>query len=150
MSNRRGRNRRSKSKRILGMSNTVFYTIISILTVIILVCIFLLYVFDKRDRRKTAEEQERVREQVEQIYETTNKEIGELDNYKTNSIIRISAVGDIAHVPFPQWRPSHIFHSASSRWRPWFPADPFPESWSESSAECFQRSPPPSSPRPPP
>lgn len=95
MSNRRGRNRRSKSKRILGMSNTVFYTIISILTVIILVCIFLLYVFDKRDRRKTAEEQERVREQVEQIYETTNKEIGELDNYKTNSIIRISAVGDI-------------------------------------------------------
>ena len=61
MSNRRGRNRRSKSKRILGMSNTVFYTIISILTVIILVCIFLLYVFDKRDRRKTAEEQERVR-----------------------------------------------------------------------------------------
>lgn len=93
MSNRRGR--KNRNKKVLGMSNTVFFSSIIIMIIIIVICLFYLNKINRSNKQRIATEQDKIKNQIEEIYEATNKEISELDNYKTNTIIRVSAIGDI-------------------------------------------------------
>ena len=55
----------------------------------------LAYFYIQKKWKKIAEEKERIKSHVEDIYTSAEMKIDELNNYKSNSIIRISAVGDI-------------------------------------------------------
>lgn len=95
MPNRRARTRRKKNVIIDTISNKTFIIISSIMIVIIIGCIATMKYLNVREAKKIAEEKERINSQIEEIYSSTIAEIDSLKDYKTNSIIRLSAVGDI-------------------------------------------------------
>lgn len=94
MSNRRSRSRRS-NKKIMGMNNTTFFAISLILLIIIIISILIMKLLNQQKLEKVAQEREQINEQIQEIFKSSNDEIGSVDDYKTNSIIRISAVGNI-------------------------------------------------------
>lgn len=95
MLNRRARTRRKKNVIIDTISNKNFIIISSIMIVIIIGCIATMKYLNIKEAKKIAEEKERINSQIEEIYSSTIAEIDSLKDYKTNSIIRLSAVGDI-------------------------------------------------------
>jgi len=95
MPNRRARTRRKKNVIIDTISNKNFIIISSIMIVIIIGCIATMKYLNVKEAKKIAEEKERINSQIEEIYSSTIAEIDSLKDYKTNSIIRLSAVGDI-------------------------------------------------------
>ena len=94
MSNRRSRSRRRGNK-IFGISNKVFYPVLICLIIVITACALIMRQMNIKESKRIAEEKERINAEVEEIYASTNAEIQSISEYKTNSIIRISAVGDI-------------------------------------------------------
>lgn len=95
MPNRRARNRRKNNVVIDTISNKTFIIISSIMIVIIIGCLAIMKVLNVKEMEKIAKEKERINSQIEDIYTSTIAEIDSLKSYKTNSIIRLSAVGDI-------------------------------------------------------
>lgn len=92
MSNRRGRTR-VKGKDYINnelMNKTIVW-----LVVIISIIIALITVAKIVQNKKVAEQKERIKQQRQEIFKATNEEFESLENYKSNSLIRISAVGDI-------------------------------------------------------
>lgn len=94
MSNRRSRSRRN-DKKIMGINNTTFFIICIILIIIIIASILIIKLLNQQGINKASEESEKINEQMQEIFKSSNDEIGNVDEYKTNSIIRISAVGNI-------------------------------------------------------
>ena len=95
MPNRRLRTRRRKT--ILGMSDTVFYMII-ISLVFLVVTFGIIYKVQKSTSKKEAmQESKQIDEDLEQLYADANSEIANVDTYKSDTIVRISAVGDILY-----------------------------------------------------
>ena len=91
----RGRERGSKNK---STNNKLLNTIIISLLIVILALIGILYGVRILKKRKIAVEKDRIENQQLEIFKSTDIELEELeslDNYKTDSLIRISAVGDI-------------------------------------------------------
>lgn len=95
MANRRRRKTRKINLIIDTISNKTFIIVSSILLAIIAICIVASYALHINEMKKIAEEQERISQFVEDIYTSVEADIDGLKNYKSNSIIRISALGDI-------------------------------------------------------
>ena len=94
MANRRARTRR-KNNILETISNKTFKVTISILVVIIILCLVVIKLLNVKEQEKIAKEKERINSQIEEIYTASEEEINSLKDYKTDSIIRLSAVGDI-------------------------------------------------------
>ena len=86
----RRRNTRKRKNIMPGIDNRVFFSIIAIALIIIIFCVFIL----GKNKKNVAEFQKNANNEFEQFYNETNNEIGSLDNYQTDKIIRISIVGD--------------------------------------------------------
>ena len=95
MSNRRRRNTRKIKIIMESISNKTFIIISSILLIVILGCIAVNILIHEKEIQKIALEQERISQHVEDIYTSVEADLDELNNYKSNSIVRISAIGDI-------------------------------------------------------
>ena len=95
MSNRRRRNTRKIKIIMESISNKTFIIISSILLIVILGCIAVNILIHEKEMQKIAQEQDRISEHVEDIYTSVEADLNELNNYKSNSIVRISAIGDI-------------------------------------------------------
>lgn len=95
MANNRRRKTRKSNNLLETISNKNFIIISSILITVIVICIVINIILKVSEDKKIAEEQQRVAKQVEDIYTSLEADISNLDNYKSNSIIRLSAVGDI-------------------------------------------------------
>lgn len=96
MSNSRRRKTRKSSNKILKtISNRNFIIISVILLVVIVICIITNIILHINETRKVSEEQKRIKEHVEEIYSSLEYELDSLNEFKSDSIVRISAVGDI-------------------------------------------------------
>lgn len=95
MANRRARTRRKNNTLVNSMSNKAFLMLSIILIIIIIICILIMKLQNIKETAKIAEEKARIESQIEDIYTSTRANINSLGDYKTNKIIRISAVGDI-------------------------------------------------------
>lgn len=93
MPNRRTRSRRRE--KILGMSNQVFFTLLISLFIIIALLVTGITINKIKEQNKFAKVQEQKNNEVQQIYDDTNNHLGLTDNYRSNTIIRLSAVGEI-------------------------------------------------------
>ena len=95
MANNRRRKTRKTNKVIETISNKNFIIISSVLFAIIVICIIINVILNINENKKIAEEQARIAKHVEDVYTSVEADINDSNNYKSNSIIRISAVGDI-------------------------------------------------------
>lgn len=96
MSRRLGNRRRKRT--ILGMSDTMFFTICAFLILIIVAFALFIYFMHREstiEKQKIAEEKDRINAQIDEIYKSTIAEMESLIDYKSDTIVRISAVGDI-------------------------------------------------------
>ena len=90
----RGRGRNKEFKEFLKKNKKMNITIIVLLVIII--CSIATYSLIKINQdRKVAIEKDRISMQQSDIFKSANAELESLDDYKSNSLIRISAVGDI-------------------------------------------------------
>lgn len=95
MPNNRRRNTRKSTLIRDTISNKNFIIISSILLTIIVTCVIVNMVLKAQEQKKIAEEQQRVANHVEEIYTAMEADIDSINNFRANSIIRISAIGDI-------------------------------------------------------
>lgn len=95
MPNNRRRNTRKSTLIRDTISNKNFIIISSILLTIIVACVIVNMVLKAQEQKKIAEEQQRVASHIEEIYSAMEENIDSINNFKANSIIRISAIGDI-------------------------------------------------------
>ena len=93
MSKRRSRTRRVE--KIFKLDSKIFYTIVFSLLVIIVMCCIVIFLMNKKEKEKVLADKERVNQEQEKIFEATNEELNSLKDYKTDSMISFSAVGDI-------------------------------------------------------
>lgn len=93
-SNRRKRSRR-RNPVIASISNKTFLIVSCIMLVIIGISVTVIRLRYEAESKALMEEKQRISEEIEEIYVTANSEISNLKDHKANSIIRISAVGDI-------------------------------------------------------
>lgn len=92
------RNRRNKRiiKKITDViSLKTFITILSILTVIIFICIGTIWYRNYQDKKLLAQQKEELEKQIEDIFTDTVQSIADTNNTVRDSIISLSAVGDI-------------------------------------------------------
>ncbi len=95
MPKRRARTRRKDNIIIKTISNKVFIRVSCVLIAIIILCLCIMRLLNIKENEKIAQEKARINSQIEDIFTATSNSINSLDNYKTDSIIRLSAVGDI-------------------------------------------------------
>ena len=95
MPNNRRRNTRKSTLIRDTISNKNFIIISSILLTIIVACVIVNMVLKAQEQKKIAEEQQRVANHVEEIYTAMEADIDTINNFRANSILRISAIGDI-------------------------------------------------------
>ncbi len=92
---RNRRNKRGLKKILEGMSFKTFITLFIILILIIIVSIMNICYRNYKDRELLAQQREELEKNIESIFTATNQNIIDSNNIARNSIIRISAVGDI-------------------------------------------------------
>ena len=92
----RRRNTRRRENIIPGVDNKIFYGVLIASTIIILICLSIWYRKNEINKDKVVLESKKINDEVEQIYSEANNEIGSTDSYKTDKILRVSFVGDIA------------------------------------------------------
>ncbi len=95
MPNRRARTRRKDNVIVETLSNKTFLKLSGILILIIVACVLIMTILNVNEKRRITLEKARIQAQIDEIYSATSKEMESLENYKTNQIIRLSAVGDI-------------------------------------------------------
>ncbi len=92
-------NRRRKTRKVNIIRDTIsnknFIIISSILLCIIIVCIIVNIMLNINESKKVAEEQKRIADHVEEIYSSIESDIASMNAFKADSIIRLSAIGDI-------------------------------------------------------
>ena len=92
-------NRRRKTRKSTLIKDTIsnknFIITSSILLVIIIICVIVNIILSVQEQKKIAEEQQRIADHVEEIYSAMEEDVDSINNFKANSIIRISAIGDI-------------------------------------------------------
>ena len=92
-------NRRRKTRKSTLIKDTIsnknFIITSSILLVIIIICVIVNIILSVQEQKKIAEEQQRISDHVEEIYSAMEEDVDSINNFKANSIIRISAIGDI-------------------------------------------------------
>ena len=95
MANNRRRKTRKSNAIIETISNKNFIIISSILLLLIILCIVINVILHINESKKISEEQMRIAKHVEDVYTSAEADLDDANNYKSDSIIRISAVGDI-------------------------------------------------------
>lgn len=95
MANNRRRKIRKSNAIIETISNKNFIIISSILLLLIILCIVINVILHINESKKISEEQMRIAKHVEDVYTSAEADLDDANNYKSDSIIRISAVGDI-------------------------------------------------------
>lgn len=93
MSNRRARTRRRE--KILGMDNRLFFGLLSFAIAVIVIALTGIGINKISQKKKATEENQNKQNQINQIYDETNNHIALTDNYRSNTIIRMTAVGGI-------------------------------------------------------
>ena len=92
-------NRRRKTRKSTLIRDTIsnknFIIISSILLAVIIICVIVNVILSVQEQKKIAEEQQRIADHVEEIYSAMEANVDSINNFKANSIIRISAIGDI-------------------------------------------------------
>ena len=92
---RNRRNKRSSRSILEVMSSKTFITLTIILAIIIVICSITIFYRNVRERKILAEQRAELEKNIEAIFEETEKNIANSNNTIRDSIIRISAVGDI-------------------------------------------------------
>ncbi len=96
MPNNRRINRRNTTSKVQDLASTKFFKIISILLIFIIVMISLVLAkLNIEEKGKIAEQKRNIADEIDDIYNKVASDYETLGEYKTNKIIRISAVGDI-------------------------------------------------------
>ena len=94
-----GNNRRRKTRKSNIIRDTIsnknFIIISSILLVIIVICIIVNIMLNINETKKEEEKQKRIADHVEEIYSSIENDIASMNDFKADSIIRLSAIGDI-------------------------------------------------------
>lgn len=94
MANKRRRKTRSFNS-LQTLSNKHFFVTALILVIIISLCIGINIILHINETKKIAEDKRRIAAQVEEVYKSAEADLNDFNNFKSDSIIRISAVGDI-------------------------------------------------------
>ena len=91
------RRRKTRKSNIIKdtISNKNFIIISSMLLVVIAICIIVNIMLHINETKKIAEEQKRIADHVEEIYSSIESDIASINDFKPDSIIRLSAIGDI-------------------------------------------------------
>lgn len=92
---RNRRNKRSSKKITDVISLKTFLIILSVLTAIIAICLITIFYRNYQDRLLLAKQREELDKQIEDIFTETVQNIANSNNTKRDSIITLSAVGDI-------------------------------------------------------
>ncbi len=92
---RNRRNKRSVQKLTDFISLKTFLILFLILTLIIISCVGIIYYRNYEDRQLLAKQKEELDRQIESIFSETLQNIADNHTRKPDSVIRISAVGDI-------------------------------------------------------
>lgn len=92
---RNRRNKRSSRGIIEVMSSKTFINLTIILAIIIVICSITIFYRNDRERKILVEQRAELEKNIEAIFEETEKNIANSNNTIRDSIIRISAVGDI-------------------------------------------------------
>ena len=92
---RNRRHKRSLKKITELISFKMFVTILSILAVIILICLGTIYYRNYQDKKLLAKQSEELNKEIEDIFSETVQSIADSNNTARDSIISLSAVGDI-------------------------------------------------------
>lgn len=95
MPNKRRIHRRQSNKIEELLSNRNFKIIVMILLLIIIVFSIIVYKMRMDSKNEIAKQKELVASQTEELYSKLSEQVEGLTNYKSNKIIRVSAVGDI-------------------------------------------------------
>ena len=92
---RNRRNKRSSRSILEVMSSKTFITLTIILVIIIVICSVTIFYRNNKEKKILAEQRAELEKNIEAIFEETEKNIANSNNTVRDSIIRISAVGDI-------------------------------------------------------
>ena len=92
---RNRRNKRSSRSILEVMSSKTFITLTIILAIIIVICSVTIFYRNNKEKKILAEQRAELDKNIEAIFEETEKNIANSNNTVRDSIIRISAVGDI-------------------------------------------------------
>ena len=92
---RNRRNKRSSRSILEVMSSKTFITLTIILAIIIVICSVTIFYLNNKEKKILAEQRAELEKNIEAIFEETEKNIANSNNTVRDSIIRISAVGDI-------------------------------------------------------
>ena len=92
---RNRRNKRSSRSILEVMSSKTFITLTIILAIIIVICSVTIFYRNNKEKKILAEQRDELEKNIEAIFEETEKNIANSNNTVRDSIIRISAVGDI-------------------------------------------------------
>ena len=92
---RNRRNKRSIKKLTDIISLKMFITLLIVLACIIIVCMSTIFYRNQQDRRLLAQQREELDKQIESIFTETIQAISDANSSKRDSIISLSAVGDI-------------------------------------------------------
>ena len=92
---RNRRNKRSSRGIIEVMSSKTFINLTIILAIIIVICSVTIFYRNNKEKKILAEQRAELEKNIEAIFEETEKNIANSNNTIRDSIIRISAVGDI-------------------------------------------------------
>lgn len=92
---RNRRNKRSSRSILEVMSSKTFITLTIILAIIIVMCSVTIFYRNNKEKKILAEQRAELEKNIEAIFEETEKNIANSNNTVRDSIIRISAVGDI-------------------------------------------------------
>lgn len=92
---RNRRNKRSSRSILEVMSSKTFITLTIILAIIIVICSVTIFYRNNKEKKILAEQRAELEKNIEAIFEETEKNIANFNNTVRDSIIRISAVGDI-------------------------------------------------------
>ena len=92
---RNRRNKRSSRSILEVMSSKTFITLTIILAIIIVICSVTIFYRNNKEKKILAEQRAELEKNIEAIFEETEKNMANSNNTVRDSIIRISAVGDI-------------------------------------------------------
>lgn len=92
---RNRRNKRSSRSILEVMSSKTFITLTIILAIIIVICSVTIFYRNDKEKKILAEQRAELEKNIEAIFEETERNIANSNNTVRDSIIRISAVGDI-------------------------------------------------------
>ena len=97
MSNRRNRSQRNRKHKIKldFMSNEKFWMISCSLLLLILLIFFAYKMIDKGEIEKAEKQRQELETTVNNVYESAINQLEQVDEYKTDKIIRITALGNL-------------------------------------------------------